>query len=97
MVTGNLSASRLKIGLLIRRGGYLLLKGGEKMSKAVDMCVETAEKVINGEIPLDPAGTVQDLIHSAAMKEFAEDRTARRIGDNKVAEEVNRAQEMLKK
>jgi len=57
------------------------LKGGIAMSEVIDIGTRVARKVEEGKIALDPAGLIQDLIYSIAIERIAEDREARRIGE----------------
>lgn len=57
------------------------LKGGIAMSEVIDIGIRVAKRLEEGKIALDPAGVIQDLIYSIAMERIAEDREARRIGE----------------
>lgn len=74
-----------------------LLKGGDQMSEAIDIAIRTAKRVEEGKCPLDPAGVIQDLLHTAATERYAEDREARRIGEEKMLRDLEKSAELTKK
>ena len=53
--------------------------------------------VKKGKMPLDTAGQVHLLAHRHVMDRYADEKTARRIGDEKVEEGLKDAQDELKK
>lgn len=87
---------RWKISWLFRCSIKMMLKGGEKMSEIRKKLENTMDGVLEGKIPLDTAEQVHLVAHRHIMDRYADDREARRIGDQQVLENLKKAQEMIK-
>lgn len=72
-----------------------VLKGGEKMSEMLEILKDTAKEVRSGKCALDPANVIQDLGYTFAAVMNAEDREARRIGEQKMLADLHQSVEML--
>ncbi len=62
------------------------------MSEIRQTLAECIDDVRNGKLPLDPAERIDKLAHRHVMDRYADDREARRIGDQEVLGRLNAAQ-----
>jgi hypothetical protein len=71
-------------------------KRGETMSEIRQTLAESIDDVRNGKLPLDSAQQIHKLAHRHVMDRYADDKEARRIGDEKVAARLRKAQDKLR-
>ncbi len=96
MEVGALPSTKWKIGRFLRRDVQSMMKGGDEMSEIRKSLAELMTKVMEGKIPLDTAEVVHKAAHRHIMDRYADDREARRMGEEKMAERLGKAQEVIK-
>jgi len=67
------------------------------MSEIRKPLIETLDAVRKGDIPLDTAQQVHLIAHRHVMDRYADDREARRIGDENLRQQVKETSERIAK
>jgi len=96
MGDGELLTLRWKTGALLRSDAKFMRKGGENMSEIREALTKTMMGVLDGKIPLDTAEQVHLTAHRHVMDRYADEKEARRIGDEKLAANLNESLRRLK-
>lgn len=103
MDTGRYSASRLRTVHQLVRAFRMLFNsykngGNEVSSKLLKFAEETIEKLRTGELPIETANTIQDLVHSGAVAEYASVAAEKLRGNEEQIERIKKSwDEMMKK
>jgi len=66
------------------------------MSEIRGTLAQSIDDVRAGKMPIDTAQQVHKLAHRHVMDRYADDREARRVGDQEVAERLVKAQDKLR-
>ncbi len=94
-VDGKLCLQKSKMVIRLKQILKSTRKGGDIMSEIRKPMADSIEDVRNGKMPLDTAEQVHRLGHRHNMDRFADEKEARRLGDEAVAKKLNEAKEKL--